>query len=349
MIIVEATNVGQALAWGICSFERWERHDGHVLSPRGAATVEAPEPVCTVYDNPTERVLFSPTRDANPFFHFFEGLWMLAGRNDLATMLKFNKGMAQYSDDGEYLHGAYGFRWREWFGFDQIDAVLQLLRKEPDSRRAVIAMWSPNGDTIMADGGVGGINCKDVPCNTHLYFKVRQDKLHMTVCNRSNDMIWGAYGANAVHMSMLQEYMANKLGVGVGIMRQMSDSLHIYLPPHRGGEVWQKMRDQYEAGSREFGVNHYTDPNLKPFPIGAHHLSWDDDLRYFFLAMDAGVIPSDSDFETEFFARVVHPLYDGWLNRSVESVDKCVAGDWRKAAREWLLRRKDAKDVGVSV
>ena len=33
-------------------------------------------------------------------------------------------------------------------------------------------------------------------------------KLCMTVCNRSNDMLWGAYGANVVHMSMLQEFVA---------------------------------------------------------------------------------------------------------------------------------------------
>ena len=34
---------------------------------------------------PTKELLFDPDRDANPFFHFMEGLWMLAGFNDLKS------------------------------------------------------------------------------------------------------------------------------------------------------------------------------------------------------------------------------------------------------------------------
>jgi hypothetical protein len=42
-------------------------------------------PVVTCYSAPTQRVLFSPMRDANPFFHLMEALWMLAGRDDVAS------------------------------------------------------------------------------------------------------------------------------------------------------------------------------------------------------------------------------------------------------------------------
>lgn len=50
----------------------------------------------------------------------------------------------------------------------------------------------------------------------------------MTVANRSNDIIWGCYGANAVHMSMLQEFVANALGIPVGLYNQVSNDWHIY-------------------------------------------------------------------------------------------------------------------------
>ena len=50
----------------------------------------------------------------------------------------------------------------------------------------------------------------------------------MSIVNRSNDMIWGAYGANAVHMSMLLEYMAAMTGFQVGIYYQISNNLHAY-------------------------------------------------------------------------------------------------------------------------
>ena len=64
--------------------------------------------------------------------------------------------------------------------------------------------------------------------NTNIYFKIRENKLKMTVCCRSNDMLWGAYGVNVVHMSVLQEYMATMIGVEMGEYRQISDSFHIY-------------------------------------------------------------------------------------------------------------------------
>ena len=48
---------------------RHESRNGPVL------VIEEPVTVC--YENPNERVLFNTRRDANPFFHLFESLWML--------------------------------------------------------------------------------------------------------------------------------------------------------------------------------------------------------------------------------------------------------------------------------
>jgi hypothetical protein len=105
-----------------------------------------------------------------------------------------------------------------------------MLRKRPDSRRVVLQMWDPVNDLDSPS--------KDIPCNTNIYFKIRGGELQMTVCNRSNDMIWGAYGANAVHMSVLQEYIAAALGVYIGPYYQVSDSFHVYL-----NKEWDKVKD----------------------------------------------------------------------------------------------------------
>ena len=80
---------------------------------RSGKVIEYPEPVMTTYKRPEERVLFYPSRDANPFFHLFEALWMLAGKNDLEYVSRFNSRMKDFSDDGKILNGAYGHRWRE--------------------------------------------------------------------------------------------------------------------------------------------------------------------------------------------------------------------------------------------
>lgn len=349
MKVVHVVNVIGALRWGVERFQEVEADERNIVKPRGAPTIEHPEPVCTEYLKPTERVLLSPSRDANPFFHFFEGLWMLAGRNDLAFLLRLNKQIAAYSDDGERIWGAYGWRWRDFFGFDQLREVVRLLTSDPDSRRGVVTMWDPRGDVLGNTGkwiGLGrategGPTGKDIPCNTHLYFKIRRDQLHMTICNRSNDMVWGAYGANAVHMSMLQEYIACKLGVGVGVMRQVSDSLHVYLPPHRGGEIWAKMKAAFAENPSEFSDDPYR-YRFSPFPMGAHHRDWDEDLEHFLKIIDVGLMPYPAAFETEFFQRVATPLWLAWETRDEKILEGCTAPDWRQAATEWIKRRKNA-------
>ena len=70
---------------------------------RNGRVYQARTPVTTVYERSKERVLFWAERDANPFFHFMEGLWMLDGRNDLEFVKHFAKSMENYSDDGKSL------------------------------------------------------------------------------------------------------------------------------------------------------------------------------------------------------------------------------------------------------
>lgn len=340
MHVINATNVNHALEQGVRLFKELEQFE-HPVSPRGFRTIECPEPVATVYMNPTQRVVFSPTRDANPFFHFFESLWMLAGRNDVKFVERFNPQMKAYSDDGLRIWGAYGQRWRHHFGHDQLDELVKLLRADPDSRRGVVAMWSPDGDQVCrvtGHGGeivLGGPTGKDVPCNTHLYFKIRGGALRMTVCCRSNDMLWGAYGANAVHMSMLQEYLAGKLGVRVGPMTQVSDSLHVYLDD-KGGALWAKIK---EASPGEFNTAPYF-TEVEPFHMGSCNPQWDMDLFDFFEYSDRPELSINWPvFRTDYFREVVMPMWKAWKSRLISDIEVCAASDWRKACREWLERR----------
>ncbi|WP_217469305.1 thymidylate synthase, partial [Staphylococcus aureus] len=71
---------------------------------------------------------------------------MLAGRNDVAFVSGYVARMATFSDDGQTFHGAYGYRWRQHFGFDQLNAVVKALKANPDDRRCVVQMWSAQDD-----------------------------------------------------------------------------------------------------------------------------------------------------------------------------------------------------------
>jgi thymidylate synthase len=212
-------------------------------SSRAGDVRVAPYPVVTVYYKPMERVIFDPVRDANPIFHLHESLWMLAGQRDATWLDQFVSDFSsRFAEPNGMMHGAYGFRWRGHFGEDQLDVVIGLLRINPKDRQAVIQMWDSRDD-------LGVPNLKDRPCNTQIYLRIMQPMeksyedrmampslksmytpavLDMCVMCRSNDIVWGCYGANAVHFSILQEYLAARIGVRVGRLTQFSWNWHMY-------------------------------------------------------------------------------------------------------------------------
>lgn len=339
MKVISARNVNEAYAIGLNSISsdtaEVQRHHS-----RNGPMLEFIHPVTTVYKRPQERVLFDATRDCNPFLHFFESLWMLAGRNDLAFLTQFTKNMANFSDDGVTLNGAYGHRWRRHFRkkslnslheqVDQIADAIYELSTKPESRRVVIQMW---------DGGNEDQGSKDIPCNTSVMWKLRNGFLDMTVTNRSNDMIWGAYGANAVHFSMLQEYVAGCVGVRVGRYYQVSNSLHAY--PEL--EVTQRCF----ANPPHYAACPYELDDVQFYPMfsgGADQFDFDADMITFFAKWDAGADPVGGVFSTDFFEHVVTPMWDTFRafkdkGDAVHEANHILAPDWRKAALEWLARR----------
>lgn len=310
------------------------------VSPRGKETIEHRGPWITEYARPTERVLFSAARDANPFFHFFESLWILAGRKDVAFLTRFNSNIKEYSDNGVEFHAAYGYRLRRHFKKDQLLAIVELLKREPSTRRAVMAMWDPDSD--LQDG-------KDIPCNDMIFFKLRDGVLDMSVANRSNDAIWGAYGANAVQFSVIHEFVASAIGAHVGVYRQTSDSFHIYTD----NEAWERVKaEDYQPDPYSNGFD------MKPYPLfstGQTHTSWLCELAVFFDYVDEG--SQMLQFKDGFFADVVLPMYGAWelykatditpvKNERIDAAQsllyrECAAVDWSAASVEWLNRRRE--------
>jgi thymidylate synthase len=292
---------------------------------RNGPCVAWPTPVLFSNRSPEHRVLYSPTRDANPFFHLFEALWMLAGRRDVEFPAKFVKRIREYSDDGLVLHGAYGHRWRYWFGHDQLRWAIDELRERPNSRRVVISMWDGNVDPIKATAGG-----KDVPCNTQIYLRLREvgalKALDMTVTCRSNDLVWGAQGANAVHFSILLEVLVAELGVRMGTLYQLSNNLHVYVNQF-SDEKLRKIRD--ELVKEELEDEEDPLPLLQP---GETLLDFTIDCTEFCDDSD-----NDMEYRTKFFREVVDPMFMNWEQRLWEYPVTCP--HWEKAGREWIQRR----------
>ena len=225
MKVITARNVNQALIDGLWHLST----DGVVRDSRNGRVIVSKTPVTTAYKNPRERILWSHDRDANPYLHFLESVWMLAGRNDVAFPSFLAPNMKNYSDNGKTLNGAYGYRWFEHFGFDQLKLIVDELKRDPESRRCNLQMWDGNGELKQAMPDFPEYS-KDVCCNLSVVFAINYEgKLDITVFNRSNDILWGAYGANAVHFSILQEFTAAFIGVEVGNYYQVSNNYHLYL------------------------------------------------------------------------------------------------------------------------
>ena len=329
MHTIHARNVNDAFVSGM----KLLYEEGTPRQSRAGDVLEYPTCVATVYEKPWERVLFNPVRDANPFFHLMESLWMLRGQRDVQSMVRYNKRMDEYSDDGEVFHGAYGYRWRNHFSqdyrlLDQINIIIRRLKKDPIDRRCVLQMWDASYDL--------NVNKVDIPCNTHVYFKLRDElghsskyvhyfpKLHMTVCCRSNDIIWGAYGANAVHFSMLQQYIADSLGVAMGPYVQISDSFHAYKNVF---DAYRIPEEGLPCHSRELYDN-FSNTRFR--------------------------IPRDLDFgdamfyKSSFYKELIEPMtkaWDHWKNGEWQAAFDTVKSqmpiqDWRHACLEWLERRK---------
>ena len=343
MHLITARNVSEALHIGL----RHLRAYGKWQKTRTGDVLEYSDPVITEYSAPTERVLFYPERDANPFFHLFESIWMLAGRKDLEYLSLFNKRMKLYSDNGVNFNGAYGYRWKTYFKYDQLYMIINHLKTNPESRRAVLTMW----DAEDLCRSLGDKASKDVPCNTHIYFKIRDNMLDMTVCCRSNDIIWGTYGANAVHFSILQEYMASHIGCLVGKYRHLSDSFHAYKKPFE--KTLKILDNDHDFLWYDSYIGLKDNLSYKPEPMFSHPEKTDEDIHSF-LFYTNNYFLSDGDFKIDvpvytntFFKetaeRMFHAWYKGYIKKDystgIEDAEQIQALDWRKASVEWLKRR----------
>lgn len=351
---------------GGCDVTRVGSRNGPVMRIVGPVTVS--------YDRPRERVLLNAARDASPFLTLYESLWMLAGRNNVAPLAYYAERMRDYSDDGETLNGAYGYRWRcakEWtsadhgddFGLftfgevDQLQIVIKHLRVKPESRRAVLQMWNVEDDLLKIDSS------KDVCCNTEVMFSVRRDDtlqplqgarrargaslLDMTVVNRSNDMIWGTLGNDFVCFSVLQEYAAAHLGVEVGVYNQISNDLHVYLEGNSGWrpQEWLKEYESPETSTERW----YTDDFTKTVSLVGDPEGFDQCIGQFVQENwgDCQDLTASTHWGEPFLDKVAQPMCHAFYAHkrrdyatALHWINKVEADDWREAGQNWILKRK---------
>ncbi|MCJ1699331.1 thymidylate synthase [Rathayibacter festucae] len=192
--------------------------DGRRVVVRGSETAELSHQHVAIA-HPLARYGVVPERHGNVFASIVETLWVLAGRDDIATLEPYLPRAALFSDDGRVWRGAYGPRLRDWYGVDQLARVRNLLVTDPNTRRAVVTIFDPQRDYFES---------VDIPCTNWLQFDLRDGQLNLSVVMRSNDLIWGFSGINAFEWSVLLEMMARWVSAQVGELHFYVGSLHVY-------------------------------------------------------------------------------------------------------------------------
>lgn len=126
----------------------------------------------------------------------------------------------------EGISYTYGNRLRGYFehapaGPDTLESVIELLREDPESRRAYISLW----DTA-ADLALPGAEHAAKPCMTTLNFRRSGERLSLTATYRSHNLLSG-WLLNAYGLMAIQRYVAAAAAIDPGELTIISHSLGI--------------------------------------------------------------------------------------------------------------------------
>ncbi len=159
-----------------------------------------------------------------------EQVWFISGARKPADFLRnFTKIWDLFTNPGDVVTVAYGYRWRKHFGRDQLAELIGLLEKDPSSRHGVVVTWDPASDGLL------GVKKKNVPCPFTFVVNIIGGRLNLHNIVRSNDMILG-FPADVAGFALLQMILAQKLGVAPGVYSHSISNAHIYDNHYQGAQ-----------------------------------------------------------------------------------------------------------------
>jgi len=195
---------------------------GGSTRPRGSATLEL-FPVSFMLRHPRMRCVTNPARRWILPLALGEFCWHLSGSNDVHFIEYYSKRWREFAESGSstICGSSYGHKIfsRSAGEPSQWDRLVELLRVDQQSRRAVLGLFDP----------ARGLNQdeRDVACACSLQLMIRSGRLLAFVYMRSNDAIWGL-PYDIFFFTMLQELLACELGLELGYYYHFAASLHLY-------------------------------------------------------------------------------------------------------------------------
>ena len=152
-----------------------------------------------------------------------ELLWFLKGDTNIRYLHEHGVTIwDEWADANGDLGPVYGRQWRAWPTadggvVDQIRAVVEEIRRNPDSRRLIVSAWNVGELPKMAL----------MPCHTMFQFYVADGKLSCQLYQRSGDIFLGV-PFNIASYALLTHMVAQVCGLGVGDFVHTLGDAHLY-------------------------------------------------------------------------------------------------------------------------
>ena len=153
-----------------------------------------------------------------------ELLWFLKGDTNVAYLRANGVSIwDEWADANGDLGPVYGYQWRSWPApdgrhIDQLAAVIDGIRADPDSRRHVVSAWNVADLPRMALA----------PCHALFQFYVADGRLSCQLYQRSGDLFLGV-PFNIASYALLTHMVAQVTGLEVGDFVHTFGDAHLYL------------------------------------------------------------------------------------------------------------------------
>jgi len=153
-----------------------------------------------------------------------ELLWFLRGETNVRYLREHGVTIwDEWADANGELGPVYGVQWRAWQAadgrsIDQITRAIDLIRRDPDSRRIIVNAWNVGELEKMAL----------TPCHAMFQFYVADGRLSCQLYQRSADIFLGV-PFNIASYALLTHMMAQQCDLGVGDFIWTGGDCHLYL------------------------------------------------------------------------------------------------------------------------
>ena len=169
--------------------------------------------------NPLANTITNKERKWNLEYARAEWQWYLSGDRNITKLGKIYGKIPpiwiKMADDEGNVNSNYGYQWQRK---RQLDAVVRKLKMDKDTRQACVSIY---------DGKEMYKYDNDTPCTYAVQFTIVNNKLDMCVTMRSNDL-WYGFCIDQYCFSMLQQLVASRLDLPVGIYYHFAHNMHLY-------------------------------------------------------------------------------------------------------------------------